>query len=211
MIAKTLLQRIVPALALLTLGACLSLIKDPDPITTYSLRHPVAEALGVGQVDWALTVIRPNSSALLDSNRLAVRPQPNVLQVYKGANWSEAMPDMVQTHIVEAFENSGRIKTVSRQNSGVPADVALLIDIRRFESVYPDGAKIPNAVISLHAKLLEYPSNRVIAVQNFSTEVQAASKDVPAVVQAIEQGLNQTTSEMVSWALANGHAKIKNK
>ncbi len=209
MIVKPLLQRIIPALALLSLTACLSLIKDPDPITTYSLRHPFAPEQTAGQVGWALTVIRPNSSALLDSNRLAVRPQPNVLQVYKGANWSEAMPDMVQTHIVEAFENSGRIKTVSRQNSGVPADVALLIDIRRFESVYADGAKIPDAVISLHAKLLEYPSNRVIAVQNFSAQVPAASKEVPAVVQAIEQGLNQTTSEMVSWALANGHPKTK--
>ncbi len=117
-------------------------------------------------VPWSLTVIRPSSTAFLDSNRIAVRPEPNVLQVYKGANWSDSLPDLVQAGVVQAFENSGKIKSVSRQNSGVPAEVALLLDIRQFESIYADGVKIPSAVIQIHAKVLEYPSNRVIAAKN---------------------------------------------
>ncbi len=197
------------ALMMAALGGCLSLIKEPDPIATYSLRPETAADNGWKSADWALTVIRPNTSAFLDTKRIAVRPEPNVLQVYKGANWSDTLPDLVQTAVVEGFENSGKIKTVSRQNSGVPAEVALLLDIREFEAVYAPGARIPAASIRIHAKLLQYPSNRVIAIRTFSTDVPAASKRIPDVIQAFEQGMVRINGEIVGWSLANGHGKAK--
>jgi len=197
------------ALMLAALGGCLSLIKEPDPIATYSLRPETAADDGWKSADWALTVIRPNTSAFLDTNRIAVRPEPNMLQVYKGANWSDTLPDLVQTAVVEGFENSGKIKTVSRQNSGVPAEVALLLDIREFEAVYAPGARIPAASIRIHAKLLQYPSNRVIAIRTFSTDVPAASKRIPDVIQAFERGMARINGEIVGWSLANGHGKAK--
>jgi cholesterol transport system auxiliary component len=205
-------HRIAAALAmLLVLGGCLSLIKEPDAITTYSLRHLPSETAPGPSVNWSLTIIRPNSGTLLDSNRIAVRPKPNILQVYQGANWSDTLPDLVQSHLVETFENSKRIQTVSRQNSGVPAELALLIDIRNFEADYGNGNKIPSAVIRIHAKLLEYPSNRVLAVMDFDTETPASDKSIPAVVQAFEQSLNRSSGEIVEWALANGRSKAKAK
>lgn len=193
----------------LPLAGCISLIKEPDPIAVYTLRPEAVDAANLPAVSWSLTVIRPNSLAFLDSNRIAVRPEPNILQVYKGANWSESLPDLVQANLVQALENSGRIKSVSRQNSGVPAEVAMLVDIRQFESVYASGAKIPDAVIQMHVKVLEYPSNRVIAVQTFNASVPSASKDIPDVVLALERGLNTITAEIVAFTLANGRSKAK--
>lgn len=197
------------ALLLAMLGGCLSLIKEPDPITTYSLRPETAQDERWKSADWSLTVIRPNTNAFLDTNRIAVRPTPNVLQVYKGANWADTLPDLVQTALVEDFENSGRIRTVARQNSGVPAEVALLLDIRQFEAVYTPGARIPQASIRIHAKLLQYPGNRVIAIRTFSADVPAAGKHVPEVVRALEQGLAAVNGEIIGWTLANGHGKAK--
>ena len=193
----------------LPLAGCISLIKEPNPIAVYALRPEAVDAANLPAVSWSLTVIRPNSLAFLDSNRIAVRPEPNVLQVYKGANWSESLPDLVQANLVQALENSGRIKSVSRQNSGVPAEVAMLVDIRQFESVYAPGAKIPDAVIQMHVKVLEYPSNRVIAVQTFNASVPSASKEIPDVVLALERGLNTITAEIVAYTLANGRSKAK--
>ena len=115
----------------------------------------------------------------------------------------------MQAKLEQALENSGRIKSVSRQNSGVPAEVAMLVDIRQFESVYAPGAKIPDAVIQMHVKVLEYPSNRVIAVQTFNASVPSASKDIPDVVLALERGLNTITAEIVAYTLANGRSKAK--
>ena len=194
------------------LPGCISLINEPEPIVVYSLRAKTPDApAGQAPVAWSLTVIRPYSAGILDSNRIAVRPEAQILQVYQGAHWSDPLPDLVQSVLVERFEDSGLIASVSRQNSGVPAEVALLIDIRQFESVYAPGAKLPDAVIRLHAKVLEYPSNRVIAVRTFDARVRPASKEIPDVVQAFEQGLDAITRDVLSWTLANGRSKTKSR
>ncbi len=212
MTSKRLLLPLLAIMMCASLAGCISLISEPDPITVYSLRaKPADDPTTEPKVPWSLTVIRPNSTSILDSNRIAVRPEANVLQVYKGANWSDSLPDLMQSVVVESFEDSGAIATVSRQNSGVPAEVALLIDIRQFEAVYASGAKIPDAVIQLHAKVLEYPSNRVIAVKTFHARVPAGSKEIPDVVQAFDQGLGTLTAEIMAWTLAKGRSKTKTK
>jgi cholesterol transport system auxiliary component len=204
------ISRLLLAVGLaLPLAGCISLIDEPAPIDVYALRSQPLDAAALPSVPWALTVIRPSSTAFLDSNRIAVRPEPNVLQVYKGANWSDSLPDLVQAGIVQAFENSGKIKSVSRQNSGVPAEVALLLDIRQFESIYANDAKIPSAVIQIHAKVLEYPSNRVIAANTFTVDVPSASKDIPDVVLAFERGMNTVIGDIAAWTLVNGRVKTK--
>lgn len=202
--------RLLLALCLaLPLAGCISLIDQPEPIDVYALRGQALDTASLPSVPWSLTVIRPSSTAFLDSNRIAVRPEPNVLQVYKGANWADSLPDLVQAGIVQALENSGKIRSVSRQNSGVPAEVALLLDIRQFESVYAEDVKKPNAVIQIHAKVLEYPSNRVIAARTFAADVPSASKEIPDVVLAFESGLNTTIADIAAWTLANGKSKGK--
>ena len=192
-----------------SLGGCISLIDEPAPITVYSLRSSVTDNNPWPTATWSLTIIRPTTNAFLDSNRIAVRPKSNVMQVYKGVSWSDTLPDLLQSHLVEAFENSGKIKSVSRQSSGVPADVALLLDVRQFEAVYLEGQTKPNVIIQIQAKVLEYPSNRVIASKTFSADVPAASKEIADVVRAFEQGLNNNNQEIIAWTLANGRAKLK--
>lgn len=194
-------------LAAAALTGCISLIKEPGPATVYALQGRSIQHDVLPAVSWSLTVIRPNSTAFLDSSRIAVRPDVNVLQVYQGVSWPESLPDLVQSQLLLAFENSGRIKSVSRQNSGVPADVALLLDIRQFESVYLTGVRTPSARIQIHAKLLEYPSNRIIATHTFTAETPAESSKIPDVVMAFESALNTLNTDMVSWALSNGHGK----
>lgn len=200
---------LIAFLLLTTLSACISLIKEPASITTYALQADATPLASWPSVPWSLTVVRPNSNNFLDSNRIAVRPEANTLQVYQGANWLDSLPDLVQITLVESFENSGKIKSVSRQNSGVPAEVALLLDIRKFEATYSSGQKIPTAQIQIHAKVVEYPSNRVIATKTFSSETTPASKEIPDVVIALQQGLTTINQEIVTWTLENGHGKTK--
>ncbi len=210
MITNQRIRILASVLLMASLSACISLIKEPDPITVYSLRSTGnSQNQDWPTVPWSLTISRPISNTFLDSNRIVVRPEANILKVYQGANWSDSLPDLVQEKLLETFENFGKIKAVSRQNSGVPAEVALLLDIRQFESVYIAGQKKPNVLIQIHAKLLEYPSNRVIASKTFNTDVATASKDIPDVVQSFESGLNSVNNEIVGWTLANGRGKTK--
>ena len=202
------LIRSTALIVLLPLAGCLSLGDTPS-ITVYAPQVSVPAQTTWPSVSWPLVVMKPSASDALDSPRIAVRPQPGTLQVYKGAVWSDPVPDMLQTAVVRAFEDSGKITAVGRQGSGMRGDFALMLDLRRFEADY-DGAAVPSAVIEVQAKLLGHPSSRVLAARTFRVAVPAADKEVPAVVAAFEGGMEQMLAEMVAWTLTTGEANSQN-
>src|SRR3546814_18855839 len=64
----------------------------------------------------------------------SVRPTPDELQVYKGANWSRPPTLMLEDAVLRALEDSGHIGAVARQGSGIAGDYKLVMDVRRFEA-----------------------------------------------------------------------------
>src|SRR3546814_8275751 len=90
---------------------------------------------------------------MTDSLRIAVRPTPDELQVYKGANWSRPPTLMLEDAVLRALEDSGHIGAVARQGSGIAGDYKLVMDVRRFEADYASAA-VPAATIEINAKLL---------------------------------------------------------
>lgn len=203
------LARFVFAGALpLALAGCLSLGDTPN-VVVHSPRLAVPAQDSWPAVNWPLVVIKPLTSDALDSTRIAVRPLPGTLQVYKGAVWSDPVPDLLQTHLVRAFEDSGRIVAVGRQASGVRGDFALLLDIRQFEAVYADPAQAPAASIEVQAKLMANPSSRVLASRTFRIAVPAADEKMPAVMAAFDSAMTQVIAEIVGWTLVTGQANAQ--
>ena len=158
---------------------------------------------------WSLVVAKPTASQALDSARIAVRPQPSTLQVYQGAVWSDPVPELLQNALVRAFEDSGKLVAVGRQSSGVHGDVALLLDMRRFEAAYDQPGQAPHVVIELQAKLLANSGSKVLATRTFHTEVAASSGKIPAVIAAFETALSQSLGDIVGWTLVSGQTTTK--
>jgi len=190
---------------LLLLSGCLSLGGDAK-VTLYSPQIQVAAQPDWPTVNWALVVVRPLASEALDSERVAVRPVSDVMQVYKGAIWSDPAPDLLQNALVNAFEDSGRIVAIGREQSGTHGAFALQLDMRQFEAVYTAADQPPSIVVSLQAKLFERPSNRVLAMKLFRLSVPASSAQVPAVMAAFNEAITQSLSNIVGWTLVTGQA-----
>jgi cholesterol transport system auxiliary component len=157
-------------------------------------------------VTWSLVVPRPLASDALDSERVAVRPQSATLQVYKGALWSDSAPDLLQAALVHAFEDSGKIVSVGREQGGTRGDFALQIDMRQFEAVYAAPGQAPSVVVALQAKLISRPGNRVLALKAFHVQVPASSEKVPDVMASFDSAITQSLSEIVGWTLVTGQA-----
>lgn len=150
---------------------------------------------------WSLSVATPQANALLDSDRIAVRPSPDRLQTYRGARWADTAPELLQTALVRAFEDSGRFAAVTRAGgSGRRGDVALYSELRHFETIYTDGQ--PRVVIDLQARLVGRDGR--IAAKNFREEVAPATPEVDAVAAAFGQAMAGLSAEVVGWALAEG-------
>ena len=147
--------------------------------TIYAPDPRVEATTGWPSVDWQLSLSRATASQMNDSLRIAVRPAPNELQVYKGAAWAKTPSDMLEDAVLRALEDSDRIPAVARQGSGISADYKLVLDLRRFESDYTGGT---------------------------GGSVPAASVGVGDVVTAFESGLGAVAGDVAGWVLTSGNA-----
>lgn len=156
-------------------------------------------------VDWQLSIAGATAARMVDSPRISVRPTPSELQVYAGASWAQTSTDLLETTVLRAFEDSGRIGAVARSEVGIRPDYKLVMDVRRFESDYA-GQATPSATIEVAAKLLYNRDQRVVAARTFLEAVPATGTGVPEVVTAFEQALGALTADIVGWTLTAGQA-----
>ena len=193
--------------AALLLGGCSILGPKPEPGTIYAPDPRVAPAPQWPTVDWQLTLSRASASPMADSLRIAVRPNPNELQVYKGASWAKTPTSMVEDAVLRALACGCAhvlADAVARQGAGVAGDYKLVLDLRRFEADYTVNGAVPTATIELNAKLLHAPDQTVVAARTFLQAPPAASTAVPDVVDAFESSLETLTGELAGWVLASG-------
>jgi len=169
----------------------------PDPVIQLDPTWP--------QVNWQLSISRPEAPRVIDSLRIAVRPSPEQLQVYSSANWAKMPGEQLESTVLRALEDSGKILGVGRQGTGIAANYKLMMDVRRYESDYAGNA-IPTATIEVTAKLLHAPRNDVAAARTFLNKVPATSTDMPAVNQAFAQALGKISTDIAGWALTSGEA-----
>ena len=199
------------AASLMLLAGCSALSSQQrDPVTIYAPLVQVAPDPNWPKVDWQLAVLKPTASRVVDSPRISVRPVPGELQVYRGVSWSQPSTDLIEEVLLNALEDSGKIRSVARPASGIRADYRLVLDLRRFDSDYA-GAATPSAVIELNAKLLLSSDQRVVAARTFLVSKPASSTAIPQVVEAFEQSLQALGLEVAGWTLAEGEADARRK
>ena len=154
-------------------------------------------------VTWQLAIAKPASERLLDTTRIAVRPQANELQVYRGAVWTMPPTELVETSVLRVLEDAHRLPGVARSSSGLRADYRLVMDVRRFEADYA-GQDLPTATIEVTAKLLHSQTQRVVAAHTFTQQQRAQGTALVHVVPAFEMALGQLSHAVAGWVLQAG-------
>jgi cholesterol transport system auxiliary component len=140
---------------------------------------------------------------MLDSERISVRPGPGNVQVYKGASWSDPLPELVQASLLRAFEDSQKILTVARPGGGVRGRFQLVTELRSFEADYVSPGR-PEATLELQAKLVDSRDGAVVAARAFSEHEPAATEEVGDVISAFSRALDRTSAQVAGWTLAAG-------
>ena len=187
----------------LALGAC-GVIPKREPTAIFEPTRASASASAQWpQARWSLLVGKPAASALLDSDRIAVRPQAGVITVYKASAWTDPAPDLVQNALLRRFEDSGKILSVARPGSGVRGEYQLQTELRAFESVYVSAGR-PEAQVEIYAKLVKAASGEVVAARTFRETEAASSEDIASVVDAFGAALGRATDQIAAWTLASG-------
>lgn len=193
------------ALLLLPLAGCGSLLGPKESPTIYApVPTPTADP-SWPTVSWRLATVRPEAPRILDSARMAVRPVPGELQVYKGAMWASPPPELLESSVLRLLEDSGKIPAAARQGSGMDATYRLVMDIRHFEADYAGGAT-PSAVVEVNAKLLHVQDHALAGNRTFRTAQPVNGTDVRLVADAFAQALATVSRDIAGWTLAAGQA-----
>jgi cholesterol transport system auxiliary component len=198
-------------LAALALSGCSSILgeKPKAPTVQYAPDPRVPADPSWPTANWQLSLSAPNAARMIDSLRIAVRPSGDEIQVYKGAAWAKLPSSMIEDSLLRTLEDSGKIAAVARQGSGIGADYKLVLDLRRFESDYGQGAALPSATIEINAKLMHNADQKVVASRTFLQAQPAATTAVPDVVNAFARALETVTGEIAGWTLTSGDVHEK--
>ena len=194
---------LIPALATLLLAGCSLVGGEKQPVAIYAPVPAVAADPAWPAVDWQLEIAKPHASGMIESRRIAVRPVPAELQVYKGAMWASEPAEQLRDAVLRTLEESGRIGAVARQESGIAADYRLEMDVRRYEADY-NGAPVPAALVEVHARLVREIGREVVAEKTFRQSTPSQGTDTAQVAQAFGDALAATAHDIAGWTLQSG-------
>ena len=185
---------LVPALGL-GLAACGSKAVND----TFDLTASVSEiATPASARNRQLLVADPSALKALDSEQILVRVSGAEIQYLSQSQWSDRLTRVVQSKLVEAFENTNRLGGVGKPGQGLAIDYQLITDIRAFE-ISAEGAD--RGVVEISAKLLNDRNGTVRAQRVFRAEVPSSGTDNAAYVAALDRAFARVTADIVGWTL----------
>jgi cholesterol transport system auxiliary component len=196
-----LLARPLAAFFCLVLGGCAAIeIATREPPQLYSLTPKSSFAPDLREVDARLTVEIPTATGGLNTPRIAVKPDPTMLEYYAGGAWVDVLPVMVQTLLLESLDNSGSIDVLGREVVGVRANYALLTHIREFQAEY-EGEGPPQVRVRLQARLVQLPRRTSLSATSIESVIRAENTSLPAIVRAFDDAFGKVTKRLVEWTV----------
>ena len=172
-----------------------------EPPQLYTLTPKSTFESGLPSVDWQLIVERPISSAGLNTQRIALQRTPVTLDYFAHADWTDTAPQLIQSLLIESFENTGRIKAVSRESTQLRPDYELQLELREFQAEYDKSGQPPLVRVRLNAKLIRMPDRSIVGGHTVERTVRSQSGDMSSIVLAFDDALGKVMKRIVEWTL----------
>lgn len=192
-------------------SSCGTLPFDKPPPRLFLLTPKSTFRSDLPTVQWQLTIDVPVAEAGINTSRIAVQRNAVSIDYFEGANWIDTGPRMVQTLLVESFENSGRIVGVGRQSAALRADYTLLVELREFQAEYDRSNTVPSAHVRLIAKLVRLPQRIIVGRTSADFTIRAQGPSLEDIVEAFDLSLGKSLKSVVEWTLTKVPPTVDNR
>ncbi|MCK8782379.1 ABC-type transport auxiliary lipoprotein family protein [Rhizobium sp. NTR19] len=145
-----------------------------------------------------ILVPEPTAIKSLNSEQVVVRVSQSEIQYLADSRWSDRLPVLVQSQLVEAFENSGRLGGVGKPGQGLAIDYQIVTDIRAFE-VSAGSPRI--ATVEISVKILNDRNGTVRAQNVFKASSPISGAENRKFIEALDRAFAKVGSEIVEWSL----------
>ena len=176
--------------------------------TIYVLQPALAPApQSATPVSWALAVDVPTALDSIDGRRITLVKADGTMDYYANAEFPDRVPTLVQTALVAAFEDSGRVPSVGRTQDALHADYELGVEVRDFSAHYDSQDKdgkpggVPKVTVSLICQMSTAHGRKIVANFSATQNTDASENSTGAVVRAMNTALAAAVQQIVGWAL----------
>jgi cholesterol transport system auxiliary component len=207
--AARLSRRFVPSVIVLALAGCSGVLGGNAPAHLYRVTPKSIYPANLPHRPFQILVDVPLAPAGLDSSRIALSRSAVSIDYFADSEWTDRAPLLVQTALVESFENSNTINAIDRESVGLRADFVLKTEIRHFEAVYDSPNGPPDVWTAINVRLVN-PSNRdIVAQRSFEQRQRASANDIPSIIAAFDEALGGVMKDIVVWTVTNPALAVK--
>jgi len=183
----------------LAMSACTSLVPTPAP-DTFDLTAPRSFPGLKGSTTAQILILEPSALKSLDSQDIVIKPSSTEVQYLAKSQWSDRLPKLIQARLVEAFENTDRVRAVAKPGEGLVIDYQIVSDVREFQADI--GSGISEARVSISVKLVSDRTGKVVRSRVFEQASRLTGTQSLQVVSGLDAAFEKVTREIVSWTFS---------
>lgn len=199
------LHSLTTAILLLMISGCGSLLSTPAPNDLYQLTSPtLTETASTPKVLWRFGIDYPDAIGGLHAKRIAIRESKNKVGFIQGIRWVEPLPEMLQTLILETFEQSEYFTFVQRQTIGLVTDYILQTEIRDYH-VINTGRTGQQVHLRIQAKLVDRWKKSVFFEKTFEYRIPTGARGKPQIIAAFDQVTHQFLQNLLEWVVVSSY------
>jgi phospholipid/cholesterol/gamma-HCH transport system substrate-binding protein len=149
---------------------------------------------GLKPLDKQLTVADPSALLTYESERILAQKDRNELEPLGNARWADTLTKLIQSRIIQSFENTGSLSEVSRPSEGGAPELQLATEIRKFQIV--PGPEI-KAEAQIAAKIIS-ADGHIVAARIFDGSAPVKPAEESSAAKALDKILS-----LIPWTEAS--------
>jgi len=146
-----------------------------------------------------ILIAQPAALKALDGDNIIISNGGGSIFYLNAAQLSDRLPPLVQSRLVQAFEDSGIFGGVGRPGDGLAVHYQLLSDIREF--AIEAHTRPQQARIEISLKIIDDRRGSVRAARVFSQRQPVMGKGNSAYAQALERAFSLLLTDIVNWTV----------
>lgn len=196
------MKKIIALSAAFLIAACGSILpKGPPAPTLYTLNPVAMETNGdaASVIPVSLRILMPQAAPGLETQKIVLRKENNQIDYFAGIEWTGTLGALIQHELVESFDGTKQLASVSNDLVPITQNYSLLIEIQDFQIGYDKSTPVGH--VRLTAKLIDVAQNKILTTTTYAEDETARANTAQAVVLALDTAFQRASAKIVTDTL----------
>jgi ABC-type uncharacterized transport system auxiliary subunit len=183
-------------------SGCITLLPKPGkPPSLVTMRADPSLVRSQAPAPFSMGIGLPTMSAILATNKVAVRLENGTYAYVDRLILSAAAPQTIQNVILETYDRAGASRAAVRALTVARPDYEIHFDINAFEVTQPEGRQPGVARVEAGVRLVEVYTGKPLAATVILVEVPAPRGDRTTPARALETATRQMAVQAMNWSV----------